>query len=302
MHPGGTVSMTRPILRTLLFMAVLSGLALFAPRTPSHAETPPVITLSPSSGPPGTTVSVTGGFVGCSVSVRYEVIWGENQVVAQGDSFPVSGFGNGFYANFTVPAGASLGVHEVRVPVMTAPCWRTLHVGFTVTSGLTPTPTPTLSPSPTTSPTPLPPGGFPRAGWIVPDDGAVVTGPIQFAARAAPSRPRGPAIAAVRFTAAVGDAPGDVACNAPQADPDGIFTCSWDPAAAGVMGGPIQISFDVADQTGQVSRNAAGTRVVTYQPPAPTETPAPVATSTPAPQPLPPGIPIWTDDARGGRM
>jgi hypothetical protein len=149
----------------------------------------------------------------------------------------------------------------------------------------------------------MPFAGPPRGAWVSPDDGAVVPGPIQFAVRAAPARPGGATVSAVRFMAAPLDIAGDVACMAPSPDPDGVFACTWDPTSVGLPSGPIQVSFDVADQVGQVSRNAGGSRVVTYQPPAPTEiptaSPTPIAvpsspTPTRAPEPLPPEIPIWT--------
>jgi hypothetical protein len=284
--------MARPFLRLLLLIAALGGLIVLVPRTASHAEPAPAISLSPDTGPGGTSVSVSGAFVGCSVSVVYEVLW-DSQVVTQGDSVPTSG-GYGFFAHFNVPAGTSMGVHQVRVPVKTAPCWQTLVAPFTVTSGQTPTPTPTPSPTSTAIPTPLLRAEPPHVSWVAPDDGATLLGPIQFAVRPALARPGGPTVSAVRFVAGPPDAAGDVACMAPSPDGDGIFSCTWDPANAGVAGGPIQVSFDVADQVGQIIRNAGGIRVVSYQPPAPTDVPIPTSTPTRGPAPLPPDIPIWT--------
>jgi hypothetical protein len=92
----------------------------------------------------------------------------------------------------------------------------------------------------------IPPGGV----WLSPTNGDTVNGSVQFAARAYPTSPGDPAIAYVQFTVSWDGRPGPwlVACHVTRPSHDDVYTCSWDPAAAGAPAGPLRISFDVVDR------------------------------------------------------
>lgn len=106
-----------------------------------------------------------------------------------------------------------------------------------------------------TSPAPNAPGGK----WITPAPRFVVTGDtLRFAARAYPSNPNAPPVAAVFFTATWQSPDGGwrIACRASAITPGtpDTYECEWS-LTPNVPNGPISVSFDVYDTSGNV-RNA----------------------------------------------
>jgi hypothetical protein len=103
--------------------------------------------------------------------------------------------------------------------------------------------------------TPDAPGG----NWITPGPGFVVTGnTLHFAARAYPTKPTDPPVAAVFFTATwqAPDGGWRIACRADAITPGtpDTYECDWI-LTVNVPNGQITVSFDVYDTTGN-SRQA----------------------------------------------
>lgn len=119
-------------------------------------------------------------------------------------------------------------------------------------------------------------GGVPRAAtrtpdlpggrWGAPAAAAVVSGnTLRFAARAYPAEPGNPSVAAVYFTAAWSGPEGGwhVACKVEAATPNtpDTYECEWT-IPEGVGNGPLTISFDVYDRSGNVRKAPNGLRQV----------------------------------------
>ncbi len=102
------------------------------------------------------------------------------------------------------------------------------------------------------------PGGV----WITPGTGFVVSGNIlHFAARAYPTSPGDPRIAAVYFTATwqAPDGGWRIACRATAITPGtpDTYECDW-PLTGNVPNGQITVSFDVYDTAGNSRKAPSG--------------------------------------------
>jgi hypothetical protein len=111
---------------------------------------------------------------------------------------------------------------------------------------------------------PMHPTQAPGGSWITPARGFVVTGnTLHFAARAYPTSPYDPPVAAVYFTVTwqAPDGGWRIACRADRITPGtpDTYECDW-PLTANVPNGAITVSFDVYDIAGNARKAPHGLR------------------------------------------
>jgi len=148
--------------------------------TPRNTPEPEkAIVLTPKQGPPGTRVYIQGYNFERNRSISLEWDGAEGRIVPES---PITSRPDGaFDGYFSVPADATLGVHEVKASDGTAPDATAPFTVIEATPTNTPTPSPSFTPSPTftTGPTNTPtntptqtPTPSPSPTWIPMSPGA----------------------------------------------------------------------------------------------------------------------------------
>ena len=106
----------------------------------------------------------------------------------------------------------------------------------------------------------------PGGTWINPANGSIVHDTIRFAAKAYPTHPEDPPINHINFTVEWNSA-WRIACTAyPPPATDNIFACVTNLPLLNAPAGPIKISFDVYDQSGNVNLAPNGVYTLFYEP------------------------------------
>lgn len=127
--------------------------------TPTPAATP-VVNLTPTQAAPGDSVTVTGSGFAAGTRVQLYIDGPDHPL---GSSLVVGGDGT-FTSTVTIPAGATVDLHQICAQVNTeSPTCAQIQITAAPTPPPTPAPTPTVALSPTAAATPVPtPHATPR--------------------------------------------------------------------------------------------------------------------------------------------